>query len=513
MIGRIAAVVVPLFSLNSAHDLGRGDNSGLIEMGDLARGMGFRLIQLLPVDETAPGELSPYSATSVAAFDPCYIALDELAGIDAAALAEARTATRGQPFDPFRHRATHLKFLEAAFEHSQKNTTTAERSAEAQFAQANADWLPDYALFRALKEKYHWASWHEWPDGLRRREPRALADATGELANPIIFYSWLQFIAHRQWSAIRSALAARGVMLGGDMAFSPGHESAEVWTNQELFDLQRTVGAPPDAFSPTGQKWGLPMPNWAKMHERGYIFMRMRVRRASQLYDLLRIDHVVGLYRTYSYGLAADSPGQFYPAAEPEQLAHGEAVMSAIKDEAGQMAIIAEDLGDVPPFVRKSLTRFGIPGYKVMRWEKDWEHEPPQYVRPAAYPELSLATSGTHDTEPLAEWWRELPPAERLEFATTLQLDGLDCGAPKLDDRGVDAILGSLYAAPSRYAFVPIQDAFGWEDRLNTPGTLSIANWTWRLPFQLEKAIGDPAVMARAAALKALAIRSRRDSA
>ena len=269
---------------------------------------------------------------------------------------------------------------------------------------------------------------------------------------------------------MRASLAARGVLLGGDMAFSPGHESAEVWTNQELFDLQRTVGAPPDAFSPTGQRWGLPMPNWQRMHERGYVFMRMRVRRARQLYDLLRIDHVVGLYRTYSYGLAPDSPGEFYPAAEPDQLVHGEEVISAIMQEAGEMAIIAEDLGTVPPFVRKSLAGFGIPGYKVMRWEKTWDSPPVRYLRPSEYPELSLATSGTHDTEPLAEWWRELPPAERREFVATLGLNWprLQCAAAR-PRRGIDAILDSLYSAPSRYAFVPIQDAFGWEARTQHP--------------------------------------------
>jgi 4-alpha-glucanotransferase len=484
-----------------------------LPMGDLARAMGFRLIQLLPLDETAPGELSPYSAMSVAAIDPCYIALERLAGIGEAALAEARAANRGQPFDPLRYRAAKFKLLESAFDYSLEHPSSGDHASREQFAQANADWLPDYALFRALKEKYQWTSWHEWPDGLRHRDAAALAGAARELARPIAFYSWLQFVAHRQWAELRAALAARGVLLGGDMAFSPGHESAEVWTNQELFDLQRTVGAPPDAFSPTGQRWGLPMPNWAKMHDRGYVFLRMRVRRARELYDLLRIDHVVGLYRTYSFGLAPNSPGEFYPAAEPDQLTHGEEVISAIMREAGEMAIIAEDLGTVPPFVRQSLTGFGIPGYKVMRWEKTWDRPPVRYLRPSEYPELSLATSGTHDTEPLAEWWRELPPAERREFAETLQLSGMDSSTPQLSLTGLDAILGSLYSAPSRYAFVPIQDAFGWDARLNTPGTLSMANWTWRLPFELEKAKDDSKITAQAAALKAIAIRNGRDSA
>src|ERR1700761_6457304 len=142
MIGRIAAVVIPLFSLNSAHDLGRGDISGMLPMGDLARAMGFRLIQLLPLDETAPGELSPYSAMSVAAIDPCYIALDGLAGIDQAAVVEARAASRGQPLDPVRYRAAKLKLLESAFKHSVSHAESADQAAREHFGQANADWLP-----------------------------------------------------------------------------------------------------------------------------------------------------------------------------------------------------------------------------------------------------------------------------------------------------------------------------------------------------------------------------------
>lgn len=166
----------------------------------------------------------------------------------------------------------------------------------------------------------------------------------------------------------------------------------------------------------------------------------------------------------------------------------------------------------MPPFVRLSLTHFGIPGYKVMRWEKDWKSPHPRYLQPSAYGELALATSGTHDTEPLVEWWRELPLDERREFTETLHLEGLDWHAAQLDQHGIDTILTSLYGASSRYAFIPVQDAFGWDSRINTPGTLSAVNWTWRLPFELEQALTDPAIAARAKALKAIAVSTRRDS-
>ena len=136
-------------------------------------------------------------------------------------------------------------------------------------------------------------------------------------------------MAHRQWREVRTDLAGRGVVLGGDLAFSPGRESAEVWANQEMFDLTRTVGAPPDAFSADGQRWGLPMPDWKRMRGTGFSLIRTRVRHARELFDLLRIDHVVGLFRTYAFGIDDPAPGAFDPPDEAAQRAQGEEIIRA----------------------------------------------------------------------------------------------------------------------------------------------------------------------------------------
>jgi 4-alpha-glucanotransferase len=301
-------------------------------------------------------------------------------------------------------------------------------------------------------------------------------------------------------------------MLGGDLAFSPACDSAEVWANQELFDFERTVGAPPDGFNPEGQKWGLPAPRWERIRADGFALLRKRIRHARELYDFIRVDHVVGLYRTFSFGLVPGAKGGFSPAAEPEQRAQGEAVLGAILDEAGATIVVAEDLGVIPPFVRASLRALRVPGYKVMRWEKINDGTPAEaFVPPADYPETSLATTGTHDTDTLAEWWDAAPADERARMLKLLvPAPAATHNAEVKFEQMRDAMLAALYASPSRMVMIPIQDLFGWRERINLPGTVGPANWSWRLQLAIEDIGHDPASSARVAQLRAMAVRAGR---
>jgi 4-alpha-glucanotransferase len=511
MLQRIAGVLIPLFSLRTTEDLGRGEIRGLIAMADFARAMGHRMIQLLPIDETAPGETSPYSAMSVLAIDPLYISARGLDGIDASDIEAARVnAGPGDPPDAVKLKAARMDLLVKSSRHFARAASPEDRRVYDEFAHHNREWLQDYALFRALKEKFHWSDWASWPDGLNRRAPSALKAAARELAKETSIHSYIQFVAHRQWQQVRAELAQRGVSLGGDLAFSPASESAEVWANQEMFDHARTVGAPPDAFSKDGQRWGLPMPDWARMRAEGFSLIRRRIRRARELFDLLRIDHVVGLFRTYAFGLDS-APGAFDPPEEVDQRAQGEEIIRIIKNEAGPLEVFAEDLGLIPPFVRKSLMAIGVPGYKVMRWDRQWNVAGQPFIDPATYSELSVATTGTHDTETMAEWWRAAGADECRQFVVSLKLaGGVDPRLKTLDDRAIDAILGALYAAPSRLTIAPVQDLFGWNARINTPGTVNAANWKWRLPFALDRSHDKSDLAPRIAALRAIATRTRR---
>jgi 4-alpha-glucanotransferase len=509
---RVAGVLIPLFSLRTTEDLGRGEIGGLLPMAHFALAMGHRMIQLLPIDETAPGETSPYSAMSVLAVDPLYISAHDLDGVTAGDIESARVvAGPGDPPDQVRLHGARMNLLRKSFDHFAAKASLKDRAAREEFEHRNHGWLPDYALFRALKERFCWGEWASWPDGLDRREPAALKAAARELATELSFYSHIQFVAHRQWQGVRSELVRRGVMLGGDLAFSPGRESAEVWANQDAFDLTRTIGAPPDAFSKDGQRWGLPMPDWARMRDGGFSLIRTRVRRAQEFFDFLRIDHVVGLFRTFAFDIDSLAPGTFDPPIEADQRAQGEDIMRAVKQEAGAMVVFAEDLGVVPKFVHTSLNTLRLPGYKVMRWEREWNVAGQPFIDPATYSELSVATTGTHDTDTMVEWWREARADERSQFVESLSIDAaIDPARNDLDDRAIDAILGALYAAPSRIAITPVQDLFGWDDRINTPATVNDTNWTWRLPFVLDRLHDNPEVVQRSAELRTIASRTGR---
>jgi 4-alpha-glucanotransferase len=508
--------MIPLFSIRTADDLGRGEIGGLMPMLRWALSMGHRTIQLLPINETAPGEASPYSALSVFAIDPIYITIEGLAGISAPALRGAREelGVSGVSGSIPREQVRRVKLglLREAYRWFREKGDSAERARVAEFEDRNASWLDDYALFRALKEEFGWRAWQEWPAPLRDRESEALAAARRRVGESTAMYRYWQYLAEDQLRRIRTSYLASGATLVGDLAFSPGVDSAEVWANRDQFDLSRLVGAPPDGFNPAGQRWGLPMPNWERMRARGWSLLRARIRHARALYDLIRIDHVVGLYRTYNFGLNPDDAGCFTPADEAGQRAQGEAIIHALQEEAGATTLIAEDLGLIPPWVRDSLRALGVPGYKVLRWERAGQGNPDDpFIAPAHYPELSLATTGTHDTETLAQWWQECGAQQRRLLREALGIE--ERGNPNDDglaESTLDAILEALYAAPSILVIEPLQDLFGWKQRINFPGTVGDDNWHWRLPATIEHLMENPAIVRRGAKLAAIAARSGR---
>ncbi|MHB8384227.1 MAG: 4-alpha-glucanotransferase [Candidatus Binataceae bacterium] len=510
---RSAGVLVPLFSLRTSGDLGRGEIMDLPAMVDFVRGAGLGIIQLLPLDEGAPGETSPYSAMSVLAIDPVYISPRGLSGVGRASIARAQAAVgSGRVVPRAVSRPIRLELLERAYRASRVRGGSEFGDGFRRFAESNRDWLDDYALFRALKDRFNWSAWDTWPGDLARRDPASLDRARRDLAGPIAMYSWWQFIADRQWTAVRASAHRAGVRIGGDMAFSPARDSAEVWANQPMFDLGRTVGAPPDSFNQLGQRWGLPLPRWHAMREDGFRLWRTRARRAGAMFDLVRIDHVVGIYRTFSFGLDSMADGSFSPTQEHDQVAQGEEIMRALREAGGTCELIAEDLGSVPQWVRDSLTRLEIPGYKVMQWEREgWDGPEERFKSPSTYPELSLATTGTHDTEAIAIWWREQSVREREKLCAALGVAGrVNPRRERLDEDTLDAIIETLFGSPSRYVILPIQDLFGWTARINRPGTIIESNWTYRLPLTIAKLAESPAIKTRLARLRAIAVRTQR---
>jgi 4-alpha-glucanotransferase len=212
------------------------------------------------------------------------------------------------------------------------------------------------------------------------------------------------------------------------------------------------------------------------------------------LYDGFRVDHLVGFYRTYVRPRGdGTGPGVFTPSDEAAQIALGEGVLNVFRSTG--VEIVAEDLGTVPDFVRASLARAAIPGYKVFRWERKW-HSPGQPFRdPHEYPGAAVATSGTHDTEPMTVWWAEAPVEERRAVLDTPSIrqrlsdaertQAIESAALSSTVRA--ALLEALFASGANLLILPIQDVFGWSDRINQPATIGEHNWTWRLPWPVER--------------------------
>lgn len=479
-------------------------------------GIGFLL--LLPLGEAPAGRQSPYAAMSAMALDPIYLrleAVDDFKALGGAsvvapsvrrALARVRAAPRIE-YATIRRLKRHA--LRAAFERFYETAwrlSAPAATALGDFIAREAWWLEDYGLYRALQDRTGEAAWMAWPGPLRAREPHALARARANLGREILFHQYVQWQAAEQWRAVR---AAAGVRLVGDLPFMVSADSADVWARQEEFDLGASVGTPPDEFSATGQQWGVPPYRWEVVRRSGFAWLRARARRAAALYDACRIDHVVGFYRTFVRPLDGRAP-YFDPPEEAAQLALGEQVLAVFRG-AG-VDILAEDLGTVPDFVRASLARLEVPGYRVFRWEREWHRPGRPYRDPATYPPLSVATTATHDMTPTAMWWDELSGEERAAVAALPALHGRlrDLRWSPFTPALRDALIEMLYGAGSNLLVLPAQDVFGWRDRINVPGTDRPENWTYRLPWPVERWLDEPDAFDRALALRRWAERHGR---
>jgi len=519
---RRAGILVPLFSIPSSRSWGIGEIADLEHIAQWLDAAGQRVLQLLPINEMPPDERSPYSALSAMAIDPQFISMGGVEDFDAiggeAALpaadrARLDAARSSDTIDYATIRPLKLDVLRRAFAcfRAQECRNRSARFAEFKaFCEDQAWWLEDYALFRALHARYDERPWMEWPAPLRDREADALQSARAELADAVTFRQYLQWLAAVQWARVRSRTGR--VQLFGDLPFMVSTDSADVWARQDEFRLDVSVGVPPDAFSDTGQDWGLPAYRWDVFAARDFDWLRHRARRNADLYRGYRIDHLVGFYRTYFREKSGQGAG-FTPPDESSQQALGEKVLMTFREAGAE--IIAEDLGTVPDFVRGSLTRLGVPGYKVLRWERYWDEAGQPFRDPAEYASLAVATSGTHDTEPMAVWWEQASLDERAAVLMIPSIrDRLDetSRASALQHQEFSqairsALLESLYSSRADLLLLPIQDVFGWRDRINQPATVSDGNWTWRLPWPSDTLSAQPEAVAVARELRDLSER------
>jgi 4-alpha-glucanotransferase len=443
-----------------------------------------KIWQILPINSTG-NNASPYSATTTFAANAVMIDVASL--VDMGLLTDDEIAPlRDLPqakVDFHKAIPARMAVLMLAGERLAAHPTGDHGAGLAAFqAKHSAVWLDDYALFEAISVSRGREGWMHWPDGLRRREPAALAAAREELATEIGAIIALQYLFDLQWQKLRTYAKSKGIMLIGDMAIFVAHDSADVWARPDLFKLDADfnprvgAGVPPDYFSATGQLWGNPIYDWDAMAEDGFAWWVARMARLLDFADAVRLDHFRGFAACWET-----------PAGETTAIngtwveAPGMTLFQAIMDALPNLKVIAEDLGHITQDVIDLRDKFGFPGLKILEFE--FGDGPPRDDRhPYHYPKNSVTYPSTHDNNTVRGWFlndgREA--AERAndaprEAAAALELLGGD--GSDIHWRMIELALQS----GSDLAIIALQDVLGLDGsaRMNTPGTIT-DNWDWR---------------------------------
>jgi 4-alpha-glucanotransferase len=344
-----------------------------------------------------------------------------------------------------------------------------------EFCARQANWLEDYALFRALKAKYQGAYYLEWPAELVQRSPSALAEARRELASQIDQVRFAQFLLFRQADQLKEHAHARGVSLIGDLPFFVSPDSSDVWANPELFLLdeqhrpQFVAGVPPDYFSAQGQLWGNPIYNWDALRSTGYRWCIDRLRALLAHVDVIRLDHFRGFAAAWYVPAGAPTAQIGQWVAGP-----GASFFQAVQRELGHLPFIAEDLGLITPDVHALRDQFRLPGMRVLQFAFDGPADNP-YL-PYNFVHNTVAYTGTHDNATTRQWYEELPDYQRQNFWSYLKR------APGTSADAAPELMRLAWSSPAALAIAPLQDLLnlGSEARMNVPGRAD-GNWGWRV--------------------------------
>lgn len=450
---RRAGLLLPVASLTQP-----GFGQAARDLIDFLAQAGLSVWQVLPLGPThADG--SPYQCLSSFALEPSLL--------DERDLADDPGFAAGTPIAERRRGLGASPALREAFETFRRNED---------------EWLGDYCRFIVLRAEQGGCAWFDWPGGLRDREPAMMQAFERDHAEKLEAVAFEQFLLDRQWQALRDRARARNVCLFGDLPIFVAGDSADVWANQSLFDLdeegQPTVvaGVPPDYFSATGQRWGNPLFDFERMAEDDFAWWRARLARHLEIYDWVRIDH----FRAFSAYWAIPATAEDATSGRWVD-APGDALLEALQRvEDGDLPLVAEDLGVITPEVTALRDRFGLPGMTVLQFAFDGSADNPH--RPEHHRPHSVVYTGTHDNDTTLGWWWSLDDGYRARIRRELEASqGIDPATPM-----PDALVESALASRAALAVLPISDLLGLgsEARINVPGTTE-GNWLWRLPAGL----------------------------
>lgn len=550
---RLAGILLPAFTPRRDGDLGIGDTLAVREWIDWAAEHRVGFIQLLPINENGAEE-SPYSAISSVALDPIYLACEpgEIPGLTEADVEDAREELKGavdSPLVNYQHvRTVKRALVEIAWKRFQQ-ADAADQQSFAQFRAEEREWLDDYCMFRLLMELHgEELSWDQWPASCQTPElaKRYLADLRtkgSDVDKALEFFAFRQWLCFRQWAAVKAHADGRGVKLMGDVPIGVSWHSCDVFFNRHEFRLDWCGGSPPEGmsqddpfFQQWGQNWGIPLYRWDLMQENQFTWWKTRISRLTRLFEIFRLDHILGFYRIYAFPWRPERNSEFIGVSHEEAAAmtgghlphwvlrpddtlenksanraDGDVRLRAIMEAAGDADVIAEDLGWVPEYVRPHLADLGIAGFRIPHWDcNEYGHPTPAN----SFPENTFATYSTHDHDPINGIWRGCLrviqqhheyPTEQTTWAvggahSTLRILSEFAGIPiphnapwPLYTEGIRLrLFKALFGSNSRYATLMVTELFGLDERFNYPGTVGGENWRFRLPWTLTEIMADP---------------------
>ncbi len=474
------------------------------KFADFLGAAGQSLWQMLPLGPTGYGD-SPYACYSAFAGNTLLISPEQLVKeglLDLSSLRSLRSSASSalnnseidltQRTQRTAETAERVNFgevhkfkeqlLRTAYERYKKTTDTTLRSAFETFAQRHANWLDDYALFRALKDAHGGVAWNEWEPSLIRRTPSAIERARERYREEVEAHMFYQFLFFRQWSALKRYCNERGISVVGDLPIFVAQDSADVWTNPDQFKIDKNgkplvvAGVPPDYFSTTGQLWGNPLYNWERMQADGFKWWIERVRATLTVVDIARVDHFRG------FAACWEIPGGDKTAERGQWVeAPGRELFAAIRKTLGELPIIAEDLGVITPDVIALREEFGFPGMRILQFGFGGDSK--NIDLPHNYVPNVVAYTGTHDNDTTVGWFHSVAGEGSTRTAAQIERERKFC-MDYLNTKGEEIhwdFIRGVWASVANTAIVPLQDllGLGTEARMNLPNSTE-GNWSWR---------------------------------
>ena len=468
---RASGILMHISSLPSPYGIGTMGESAK-QFVNFLKKSGQTYWQILPVCPTSYGD-SPYQSFSTFAGNPYFIDLDELRYEGLLELSEYENIDWESEPDKVNYGSLYEKrypLLRKAFSRFLENKNDDFEN----FCESEKIWLDDYALFMTIKNKYEGKSWLEWDDAEKKRDTSTIERIQAEQREEILFWKVTQYFFFKQWKALRKYANDNGIFIIGDLPIYVALDSADVWANPQMFQLNNDLepinvaGCPPDGFSATGQLWGNPLYRWDIMERDNFAWWVRRIGFACEIYNVLRLDHFRGFESYYAipYG-AKDASGGHWEKGPAMKL------FNAVLESIGRKQIIAEDLGFLTEPVKELLRDSGFPGMKVFELGFDSRDANSIEYQPHNYNKNCVAYIGTHDNDTIQGWFTSASPEDVQYAKEYFSMNDLS--------EGHWHMMKALWATVADLAIVQAQDLFGLgsESRMNTPSTFG-TNWMWR---------------------------------